>query len=381
MHYSQHTIVTFSCILLLTGVSMAAEKRAKFEPPDGRVLHGWGQHTIRYEKEALPYIMAANHDCAIISVYFDLALVNGATPEIIDLVEETRPEFIERFNGDRKRIAAFIEEHFPSPSQFASFRQRTRKNYIPLIAVSWHGLNDKDIAEGKHDKEITQLADQVKACNFPVFVRPGSEVGPYGYNESRHQTSREHFAKMFRHFVDIFRERQVDNAAFVWCTVGVESYDYWMDYYAGDDYVDWWGINYFRKTQIIGSKAYLEEAEKRNKPVMICESAPALPISNKGTASAKSIDDFFIPYFDMLDANTHIKAFVYINVEWSAEAGSPFAHWPDSRIQSNAKVADFYRSALSDRKFVHLDDIQKPEDLRKLLGFEQMSVRESTNAK
>jgi len=380
MHSSEHTVVAFSCILLLSGVSMATEKHAKFEPPDGRVLHGWGQHTILYEKEALPYILAAHHDCAIISVYFDLALVNGVTPDILARVETKHPEFIERFNGDTQRIGAFIEEYFPSPSRFASFRQRTRKNYIPLIAVSWHGLNDKDIAEGKHDKEITQLADQVKACNFPVFVRPGSEVGPYGYNETLKQTSREHFAKMFRHCVDVFRKRQVDNAAFVWCTVGVESYDYWMDYYAGDDYVDWWGINYFRRTQIVGSEAYLEEAKKRNKPVMICESAPALPISNKGTASAESIDDFFIPYFGILDKHKHIKAFVYINIEWSAEAGSPFAHWPDSRIQSNGKVADFYSSALSDRKFVHLADIQTPDDLQKLLGFEQTRVKKGTRA-
>ena len=212
------------------------------------------------------------------------------------------------------------------------------------------------------------LADQVKSCGFPVFLRPGSEVGPYGYNENKKQTSREYFAKSFRHIVNIFRERKVDNVAFVWCTVGVESYDYWLDYYAGDDYVDWWGINFFGEKQIKGCERYMEEARKRNKPVIICESAPAF---EGGTVSGTSIERFFKPFFGMFNEYGHIKAFVYINIDWSADTVSPFSHWPDSRIQSNPEVLSYYKAALSDSRFIHLKDIQEPEGLRRLLGIRQ----------
>jgi len=308
------------CAILAARCVGGEEGRAKLEPADGRVLHGWGQHTILYEKEALPYIEACGQDCAVVSVYLDLALVDGASDELVQYVKEKEPAFLEEFGDDTEKIRGVLEEYFPSPARFAAFRKRTGKEYIPLMAVMWHRTNDKNIAEGKHDREIESLAEQVKSCGFPVFLRPGSECGPFGYNDKIGQTSREHYAEMFRRFVRIFREKEVDNAAFVWCTVGVESYDYWMEYYAGDEFVDWWGINYFSRRQITGSKRFLEEAKKRKKPVMICESAPAF---EGGTVSKNSIERFFKPYFDVFDEHANVKAFVYINLDCPFPPTSP----------------------------------------------------------
>ncbi|MEA1996362.1 MAG: glycosyl hydrolase [Gemmatimonadota bacterium] len=353
----------FLLILIVSGSGLAGEARSKFEPPEGRVLHGWGQHTILYQKETLPYIESCGRYCALISLYTDLSIVNGAGPELIFYAKEKNPKFVEGL--DDAEIKMFIENYFPTPAQFGAFRKITGKNYIPLIAVSWHRSNDRNISEGMHDREIETLAEQVKSCGFPVFLRPGSECGPYGYNDKTGQTSREYYAKMFRRFVDIFRKKGVENASFVWCTVGVEAYDYWMDYYAGDDYVDWWGVNLFSRNQITGCGSFLEEAKKHGKPVMICESAPAF---EGGTLSDNSIDSFFKPFFELFDRHGHIKAFVYINIDWAAEKGSPFAHWPDSRIQSNPKAAGFYRAAISHPRFVHLGDIQSTKKLQEMLG-------------
>lgn len=143
----------------------------------------------------------------------------------------------------------------------------------------------------------------------------------------------------------------------------MEAYDYWLDYDPGDDCVDWWGINAFSRKQILGSRPFLEEARRRGKPVIICESAPAF---EGGTVSEQSIDGFFAPLFRTIDEYPQIKALVYINIDWSAETGSPFAHWPDSRIQSNTTVSDFYRAALTGDRFLHLHDLALNHPLRDL---------------
>lgn len=323
--------------------------RAKFEPPDGRVLHGWGQHIYLYESEAVPYMRALGKECVIISDYMELTLMSGITQEMIALAKRVFPKLVEGMTDGM--IKQLIQAYNTTPARFAEFRKRSGKQYIPLIGISWRQTNDKNIAEGQHDEQIQALAAQVKKCDFPVFLRPGFEFGPYGYMEKLSLTSREHYAKMFRHFVEIFRSEGVQNAAFVWNTVGVEAYDYWMDYYPGDEYVDWWGVNLFSRGQIVRGDRFLQEAKKRGKPVMICESAPAF---EGGTQSEQVIDRFFAPYFELIERHSHIKAFVYINIDWAAQKGAPFAHWPDSRIQSNPKVLEFYKSALSNDRFIHL---------------------------
>lgn len=329
----------------------AEETRAKFEPADGRVLQGWGQHISLYEREAVPYIRATGRECVIISDYVDLLVLGEITPDTLAYVRQKRPKLAESWGDDEVR--RFLQSFLTTPARFADFRKRTQKRYIPLFGVFWHRSSDKRIAEGRHDSEIRAMAVQVKQCGFPVFLRPGFEFGPYGYLERKGQTSREHYAKMFRRFVDVFRNEGVKNVAFVWNTVGVEAYDYWMDYYPGDEYVDWWGVNLFSRRQIQGSGRFLEEAKKHGKPVMICESAPAF---EGGTRNDRSIDRFFAPYFQLIERHSHIKAFVYINIDWAAQKGSPFAHWPDSRIQSNPNVLDFYKTALLDKRFIHLSE-------------------------
>ena len=93
---------------------------------------------------------------------------------------------------------------------------------------------------------------------------------------------------------------------------------------------------------------------------MICESAPAF---EGGTGNDRSIERFFVPYFELLEQHGHIKAFVYINIDWAAQKGSPFARWPDSRIQSNPNVLDFYKTALLDKRFIHLPE-PSPQGIR-----------------
>jgi len=319
-----------------------------------QVLHGWGQH-LAFEGELRSYVAAVGHEPAIVSDYMDLLLVDGPTPEW----EQECRRRLERgddalakglqFTG---QIAQLVESLNTTPARFAEFRTRTRKAYLPLIGVMWWGSNDEAIAAGRHDREICRLAGQVKACGFTVYLRPGFEFGPYGCMEAMTgMVSRKHYVAMFRRFARFFREQGAGNVQWVWNAVGVESFDYWMDYYPGDECVDWFGINLFSRRQIDGSGRFLEEAARRGKPVMICESAPAL---EGGTSHPDVRERFFVPYFRLIADHAQIQAFVYINMDWSALPGGPFQDWPDSRVQSSPAALEAYRQALAGPLFVHM---------------------------
>ena len=319
------------------------------ELADGCVLHGWGQQIAYYQKEALPYIAACGAEPAIISDYADLGLVHGATPQVIAWARQQHSQVVGEM--DDEALAKLIDKLSVTPAKFMRFRRQQGKDYMLLLGVSWFRFTDEAVAGGAMDAAIELLADEAKSCDGPVMLRPGYEFGPHGITGQKGQTTREHYASMFRHFVDIFRRRGATNVAFVWNTVGVEAYDYWMDYYPGDDYVDWWGVNLFSTNQIAGCGPFLAAARDHGKRVIICESAPAFA---GGTTDPNVIERFFTPYFDLLAEHDHIQAFVYINVDWASQEGSLFTSWPDSRIQSSPQVQSFYRDAIRGERFVHL---------------------------
>ena len=121
------------------------EPRAKFEPPDGRVLHGWGQHISLYEREAVPYIRATGRRCVIVSDYVDLLVLEKITPDTLAYVRQKHPKLAEGREDDEVR--RILQSFLTTPARFADFRKRTRKPYIPLFGVCWHRSSDKRIAE------------------------------------------------------------------------------------------------------------------------------------------------------------------------------------------------------------------------------------------
>ena len=303
---------------------------AKFEPLDGRIFHG--------------------------------------------VQAEVRPKSIFAFNVDWKGIEKYTEVcslrpklimHYISFDSFA-FRllrptiskiSKQPYHYIPQIGLDFYSyppgyniLNPNDItreiAEGNYDKKIKQLAQLFIKMETPVFLRPGYEFG--GNGQGRH-ASKPYWMGAWRRIYDIFQQESAQNVAFVWNTLDAQDF---MDYYPGNNYVDWWAINVFSdhadKDQFINF--FIKEAEKHQKPVMIGESTPRHIGS---VAGELSWERWYQPYFDLISKYPHIKAFCYINASWKDYPDKTFAF--DCRIQSNKFVAIRYKETLSNQTFIHAD--------------------------
>jgi hypothetical protein len=75
---------------------------------------------------------------------------------------------------------------------------------------------------------------------------------------------------------------------------------------------------------------------------MIGESTPMGVGVNDGQ---QSWDKWFAPYFQLIRDNPGIKAFCYINWDWSKYP--QWNDWGDARLQQNPEIADLYKKEMS----------------------------------
>ena len=98
----------------------------------------------------------------------------------------------------------------------------------------------KYIHQGLMDDYITYMAKEIKRNGLPVFLRFAHEFdnSAYPWSESGLNSSSD-FKKAWIHVHDIFRELEVSNVIWVW---NPWHTDVAMQYYPGNQYVDWVGV-------------------------------------------------------------------------------------------------------------------------------------------
>jgi len=195
---------------------------------------------------------------------------------------------------------------------------------------------EHDVAAGKYDKQLVALFEGLKSLGVPIYIRIGYECNGYwnGYKP-------EEYKKAFQHVTALMRKQKL-NAATVWCVVPRGKLPEVMSYYPGDEWVDWWGVDIFRSPDIGKSKGIIDEAHKHGKPMMIGESTPHSVGVLDGEASWNK---WFKPYFELIRTSPGIKAFCYINRDWSKYP--QWKDWGDGRLEQNSVVVDLYRKEMS----------------------------------
>jgi len=230
-------------------------------------------------------------------------------------------------------------------------------NYIPQIGLDFYSylptlsiLHPRDvtqkIAEGAYDERIRDLARLFIKMDRPIFLRPGYEFG--GKGQGRH-ASKKYWVDAWKRIYRIFKTEGAQHIAFVWHTLDAVDY---MEYYPGDEYVDWWAVSVFDNNadQSEFLNAFIKDAARHRKPVMIAESTPRYIGSIGGR---QSWEKWYQPLFDLVFTYPHIKALCYINASWANYPDKTFQY--DARIQSDSYVSKRFGSILSDKRFIHND--------------------------
>ena len=201
-----------------------------------------------------------------------------------------------------------------------------------------------DVAAGLLDGDIAAFLDGLVELARPVYLRIGYEFNGLSWNGYQPQT----YQSAFRRITDKIRERNLEVAT-VWdCEIdGTANF---MDFYPGDTYVDWFGINLFSDSHLThpNTYAFLDLAVSHNKPVMIGESTPRYVGVLDGLTSWTT---WFLPYFNLIHSRPEIKMFCYINWDWSRYP--PLADWGDCRLEMNDYVKQQFTQEMNSAAYLH----------------------------
>jgi hypothetical protein len=202
------------------------------------------------------------------------------------------------------------QNHYPSVERIDDV---IKNGYIPMITLEDYFVNLKpgtrqpnlySITEGYFDQFFADWARQIKQVNGIVLLRTLHEFNGdwYPWCIANNDKNPELLIKAWRHIHDIFKEEKVTNVKFIWCpnsmSIPQESWNYIMEAYPGDEYVDYVGLdiyngagqatvwrsfrkegieNYFILTQLLPEKPFFVcEVASRER-----ETGEALPAQNK----------------------------------------------------------------------------------------------------
>lgn len=198
------------------------------------------------------------------------------------------------------------------------------------------------IADGAFDQYLTRFAQQVKAYGKPIFIAPFHEMNgdwyPWGgtVNGNRSQD----LVRAWRHLVDLFRQVGAHNPTwvFVWNRDSVPDGQSIQDYWPGNNYVGWIGLDAYNwGAQDRGGwtdpRATFEPAlatlREMRKPILITETGSA----EKGGDKSGWITKLF-QYLPSSD----VAGFVWFDE--TTEDGYDF------RVESSPKALQAFRVGL-----------------------------------
>lgn len=113
-----------------------------------------------------------------------------------------------------------------------------------ISLVNWEPFDVEfsDIVAGRYDDMLTQRATEAAGLEAPVFVDFAAEMNE---EEGWGGHDPELYIAAYRHVRDVFTAHDGGNTVWVWAPNNVDSADApaAMDYYPGDAWVDWTGID------------------------------------------------------------------------------------------------------------------------------------------
>jgi hypothetical protein len=207
----------------------------------------------------------------------------------------------------------------------------------------------QEIANGQWDDLIRKFASQVKSFEYPIFIRFGGEmnlaqgVEPWQFSFGKNPDD---YVAAWRRFVNIFRNEGVSNAIFVWNPNWKDmGPHHWTEYYPGDAYVDWVGIDLYQYQPDSDPDKLMEGVYNDyfiRKPIMIAEWGANWEGQNYSDSSRA---EFISKFFDAVEARPKIKL---INYWYIAD----FIFDPET----HPRTTEAYKSNISKSRYI----IQNP---------------------
>lgn len=188
--------------------------------------------------------------------------------------------------GRRPAIILSYKRWDVKPFYKPELDQIAKRGAMPM--VSWEPWSSSGkpaklwaIARGRYDGYVRRSAQMAKAWGKPIMLRFAQEMnGEWAPWEQGHVgATPQSFILAWRHLVSVFRQVGADNVRWVWCPNVNTGNSPFMQYYPGNSWVDWVGLDGFNWGGSIGWRpfseifagSYEELTRRTSKPVVIAE--------------------------------------------------------------------------------------------------------------
>jgi beta-mannanase len=159
------------------------------------------------------------------------------------------------FENQERRIGRrwVIDNRFYSTEDWTERTQWSIANKkIPLITWEPGAWKLDDIIAGTHDELFRAKATSLKDMGAEIFLRWGHEMNGNWYAWSGEKNGGAaggpaKYIAAWKHMHDLFQEVGATNVVWVWnplvTDVPSAAWNHWTNYYPGDEYVDWVGLD------------------------------------------------------------------------------------------------------------------------------------------
>ena len=338
-----YTLILLFCIPTLLSSQNNNQELAKFEPPQGQCLVFIGQN--------LKAVGGLDGYTNGYSNFFD-------TPAGVTVYTNLSPgsESFGFFNKGLDGLST-TANWGAGDSNAQSYLEDPNYHHVAIAIGLSMVDHEKKIAKGHHDDLIIKLAQWIKSSNRPIFLRIGYEFDGWSWNHYK----RKPYLKAWKRIHTIFNTLEVDNVAFVWQSKGTGSNQEILEkWYPGDEIVDWCGYSYFGNPD----REMLTFSRKHHKPIFIAEATPVLETEGlffdtdlkKEVIAQRTWQQWFTPFFRTLeDSQDVIKAFSYINANWSLQPmwlNNPTFQKVDSRLQISRLLTEKWKTEMAKPRYL-----------------------------
>jgi hypothetical protein len=177
-------------------------------------------------------------------------------------------------------------------------RQIDRRGALPM--VSWEPWNEagaaiplRQIARGRYDAYVRRSAREARDWGRPLMLRFAHEMNgtwdPWGRGAPGGGSR--NYVAAWKRLVRIFHQEGADEVLWVWCPNVNTGKLPFMQFYPGDEWVDWVGLDGFNWGGSIGWRSfsetfagsYEELAARTSKPILIAETGSGEEDGDKAT--------------------------------------------------------------------------------------------------
>jgi hypothetical protein len=166
---------------------------------------------------------------------------------------------------------------------------------IPLISWEPHNIDFARIVNGSLDPMIIERAKASKALGKKLFLDFAAEMNG---DEAWNGNNAPQYVAAYRHIHDLFVAAGVNNVVWAWCPNVTDNHGgnrTTMDYYPGDAYVDWTGVDGYNWGTTNGGWQTFQQVFQNIYPLLAAKKKPILigetASSEVGGDKAKWIDD------------------------------------------------------------------------------------------